>query len=48
MPMYMNGAKLTHQYGMAPLGNGMGLFIATPSYNGTMSFAVTTRQKNHA
>lgn len=42
MPMYMNGAKLTHQYGMAPLGNGMGLFIATPSYNGTMSFAVTT------
>ncbi len=45
MPMYMNGAKLTHQYGMAPLGNGMGLFIATPSYNGTMSFAVTTDRK---
>lgn len=42
MTMYMNGAKLTHQYGMAPLSNGMGLFIATPSYNGTMSFAVTT------
>lgn len=41
-PMYMNGAKLIHQYAMAPLGNGMGLFIATPSYNGTMSFAITT------
>lgn len=45
VPMYMNGAKLTHQYGMAPLGNGMGLFIATPSYNGTMSFAITTDRK---
>ncbi|MEW4466654.1 wax ester/triacylglycerol synthase family O-acyltransferase [Parasphingorhabdus sp. JC815] len=44
-PMYMNGAKLTHQYGMAPLGNGMGLFIATPSYNGTMSFTITTDRK---
>jgi WS/DGAT/MGAT family acyltransferase len=42
MPMYMAGAQLTHQYGMAPLGNGMGLFITTPSYNGTMSFGVTT------
>jgi len=45
VPMYMNGAQLTHQYGMAPLGNGMGLFIATPSYNGTMSFAITTDRK---
>jgi len=42
IPMYLAGAKLTHQYGLAPLSNGMGLFIATPSYNGTMSFCVTS------
>ena len=42
IPMYMNGAKLTHQYGLAPLANGMGLFIATPSYNDTISFGVTS------
>ena len=40
--MYMNAAKLTHQYGLGPLAHKMGLFIATPSYNGTMSFAITT------
>ncbi len=45
MTMYLAGAKLTHQYGMAPLANGMGLFIATPSYDGTMSFAITTDRK---
>jgi len=27
---------------MAPLANGMGLFIATPSYNGNISFNVTS------
>ncbi|MDZ7587824.1 MAG: wax ester/triacylglycerol synthase family O-acyltransferase [Parasphingorhabdus sp.] len=41
-PIFFAGAKLTHQYGMAPLAHGMGLFIATPSYNGTMSFAITS------
>lgn len=40
MQLYMNGAKLTHQYGLAPLAHGMGLFIATPSYNGTISFSI--------
>ena len=44
-PLYMNGAKCTHQYALAPLGNGMGLFVATPSYNGQMSFNVTSDRK---
>ncbi|NNJ65849.1 MAG: wax ester/triacylglycerol synthase family O-acyltransferase [Xanthomonadales bacterium] len=39
-PLYMNGAKLLHNFGMAPLADGMGLFIATPSYNGEMSFNI--------
>jgi len=39
-PLYMNGAQLVHTYGMAPLADGMGLFIATPSYNGEMSFNI--------
>lgn len=43
--LYMNGAKLTHQYGLGPLGNGMGLFIATPSYNGTISFSIISDRK---
>jgi diacylglycerol O-acyltransferase len=38
--LYMNGAKMLHTFGMAPLADGMGLFIATPSYNGEMSFNV--------
>lgn len=38
--LYMNGAKLIHNYGMAPLADGMGLFIATPSYAGRMSFNI--------
>ena len=43
--LYMNGAKLTHQYGLAPLAHGMGLFIATPSYNGTISFNIISDRK---
>jgi WS/DGAT/MGAT family acyltransferase len=38
--LYMNGARMVHTYGMAPLADGMGLFIATPSYNGEMSFNI--------
>lgn len=45
MQLYMNGAKLTHQYGLAPLAHGMGLFIATPSYNGTISFNIISDRK---
>jgi WS/DGAT/MGAT family acyltransferase len=39
-PQYMAGAKCTHQYGLAPLGNGMGLFVAVGSYNGSMIFNI--------
>jgi WS/DGAT/MGAT family acyltransferase len=42
VPMYMNGAKQIGMYGLAPLAPGMGLFIGTPSYNGEISFNVTS------
>ena len=45
MPLYMNGAKQVGAYGLAPLINGMGLFIATPSYNGEMTFNVTSTRE---
>ena len=38
----MNGALQVGAYGLAPLVNGMGLFIATPSYNGEITFNVTS------
>lgn len=41
----MNGAKVLHTFGMAPLADGMGLFIATPSYNGEMSFSIISDRK---
>jgi WS/DGAT/MGAT family acyltransferase len=41
-PLYMNGARQVATYGMAPLAEGMGLFIATPSYNGHITFDVTS------
>lgn len=44
VPLFMAGAKLTHQYGMAPLANNMGLFIATPSYNGRISFSIISER----
>jgi hypothetical protein len=44
VPLYMNGATLTHQFAMAPLANNMGLFIAVLSYNGRISFSVTSER----
>jgi diacylglycerol O-acyltransferase len=44
-PLYMNGAKLLHTFGMAPLADGMGLFIATPSYNGEMTFSIISARE---
>ncbi len=44
VPLYMNGALLTHQFGMAPLANNMGLFIATPSYNGRIAFSIISER----
>jgi len=40
-PLYMNGARLTHQFGMGPVTHGLGLFIAAHSYNGIVSFCIT-------
>ena len=41
----MNGALQLATYGIAPLADGMGLFIATPSYNGNISFNVTSTRE---
>jgi WS/DGAT/MGAT family acyltransferase len=40
-PLYMNGARLTHQFGMGPVTHGLGLFIAAFSYNGVVSICIT-------
>ena len=45
IPLYMNGALQVGAYGLAPLANGMGLFIATPSYNGEITFNVTSTRE---
>ncbi|MCG8370129.1 MAG: wax ester/triacylglycerol synthase family O-acyltransferase [Proteobacteria bacterium] len=45
VPLYMNGAKQVATYGIAPLADGMGLFIATPSYNGNITFNVTSTRE---
>ncbi len=42
IPIYMNGATMIKQFGLAPITDNMGLFIATPSYNGIISFGVTS------
>lgn len=42
IPLYINGAKCLHQYGMVPLADAMGLFIVTLSYNGEMTFSITS------
>ncbi|MEO1231029.1 MAG: WS/DGAT domain-containing protein, partial [Myxococcota bacterium] len=45
VPLYANGARLVRNMGLAPLGAGMGLFIATPSYNGEITFnVISTRE----
>jgi hypothetical protein len=40
VPLYLAGARLVQQHGMAPLANNMGLFVATPSYNGRIAFSI--------
>jgi len=44
-PIYFAGALVTDAYALAPIGAGMGLFIATPSYNGKITFNVTTTRQ---
>jgi len=41
----MAGAKCSYQFGLAPLGNGMCLFIAVGSYNGKLVFNIITDRK---
>lgn len=43
-PLFMTGAKITHQFAMAPLAHNMGLFIATPSYDGRITFNITSER----
>jgi WS/DGAT/MGAT family acyltransferase len=45
LPLYMTGALQVGAYGLAPLVHGMGLFIATPSYNGEITFNVTSTRE---
>lgn len=45
IPLYANGARLVRNFSLAPLSPGMGLFIATPSYNGEMTFNVTSTRE---
>jgi WS/DGAT/MGAT family acyltransferase len=45
VPMFMNGARQIATYGIAPLVDGMGLFIATPSYDGKITFNVTSTRE---
>lgn len=45
VPQFMAGARGVINYALGPLNNGMGLFIATPSYNGQMSFGVTSTRE---
>lgn len=42
IPTYMNGAKQIHAMGMGPLADRMGLFIAVGSFNGEITFNITS------
>ncbi|PKP99654.1 MAG: wax ester/triacylglycerol synthase family O-acyltransferase [Alphaproteobacteria bacterium HGW-Alphaproteobacteria-13] len=44
IPLYLAGARLVRQFGMAPLANNMGLFVATPSYNGRIAFSLISER----
>ena len=42
VPVYMNGAKAIKQMALGPLADRMGLFITVSSYNGSLTFGVTS------
>src|SRR3546814_1045303 len=44
VPLYLAGARLVQQFGAAPLANNMGLFVATPSYNGRIAFSLISER----
>src|SRR3546814_18322746 len=46
VPLYLAGAQLVQQHGMAPLANNMGLFVATPSYNGRIAFSIVCERRS--
>ena len=39
--LYLQGARITHQFGMGPLAHGLGLFISANGYAGQISVCVT-------
>lgn len=43
--LYLDGAKVLGNFGMAPLGGGLGLYIGTPSYAGRQIFSVTSTRE---
>jgi WS/DGAT/MGAT family acyltransferase len=45
VPMYLRGARCLHQLGLTPLGDGLGLCIGAPSYDGEISFIVMSTQE---
>ncbi|ABC32595.1 predicted membrane-associated, metal-dependent hydrolase [Hahella chejuensis KCTC 2396] len=44
-PLYFNGTKVTRQLGSAPLFDGLGLSIVVVSYNGEVTFTLTSNPK---
>jgi WS/DGAT/MGAT family acyltransferase len=42
MPLYLNGAKLVHHYGTAPVLDGLGLLMVVFSYAGHISISATS------
>src|SRR3546814_4671029 len=44
VPLYLAGARLVQQFGAAPLANNLGLFVATPSYNGRIAFSLISER----
>jgi WS/DGAT/MGAT family acyltransferase len=44
-PLYFCGARMIAMHAMAPVGDGMGLFIATPSYNGKVAVCLTSTRE---
>src|SRR3546814_20167818 len=40
VPLYLAGARLVQQFGAAPPPTHMGLFVATPTYTGSIAFSL--------
>jgi diacylglycerol O-acyltransferase / wax synthase len=38
--LFLQGSKCIYQFGLTPIGDGLGLVIGTPSYNGEIAFTV--------